>query len=101
MKANEIETQMQIVHFSEKMQIFMVQNKKNQVLPKDFKPFRVLSEQRFKKFYKFITVACIIESQHNLITLKFLEKQFSLFSEKERENTIMDALIKDAIQLIN
>ena len=101
MEVKEIETQLQIVHFSEQNQSFFIQSKKNKIIPPTYATFKITTKQRFAKFHKAILVACMIEKEQRPITLKFLDKQYNEFISQEAHNLkIMNSLVLQAMEII-
>jgi len=98
MEVNEIETQLQIVHYSEQNQQFFFQTKKEDIPPPNYAAFWITNHLKFKEFYKYL------ESKRSKapgikISFKFLVEQHEKYKEKKNRISLLDVLVQEAIHI--
>ena len=100
MEANEIETQLQIVHYSEQNQQFFFQLRKYQTPPPGYISFWITDSIKFKAFFKHLSaVRC--KSQKLKISLSFLEDTLQKYQKKACTVSLMDILVQQATHVNN
>ena len=98
MKANEIETQLQIVHYSEQDQHFFFQSRKNQIPPPNYVSFWITNRSKFKTFFKHLA-AIRSKAPELKISFSFLEEIHQKYQDKQHTTSLMDVLVQEAIHI--
>lgn len=84
--------QTQIVYFSEKKQVFLIETKKHHTPPVDFDPFIVSTPNRFLNFLTSIESYCRLHK--NKITLSQLYTQLEVYLQKQYAPTPTEILVQ-------
>ena len=98
MNANEIETQLQIVHYSEQKQHFFFQLKKGQNPPPTYIAFWITNHIKFKEFYKYLESVRSKNSERK-IPFAFLEEIHLKYQAKKNTTPLIDILVQEAIHI--